>query len=127
MVSLLYGSLDILGVILGIILLIMLNKYIKKEKDTSFLAFLKVMNIGIFLWLLNNIWHVFRKVITPVGDIMRNIAGEGAEYPEYLFIIFAYLAFVIAAYQTKFITQQFAFKNLAKKPFQKKKKRGSLK
>ena len=103
-IDILYSLLDILGVILGIYLLYLLNEYIKREKNKSFLTFLGVAKIGIFLWVFYNLWHVGRVLLG-----FKQYLGEAAEYPEYLLIILAYFAFVIAAYQTKFVSKQFAF------------------
>jgi len=112
----LYNILDIVGVILGLYLIYLLAIYLKKEKENNFTNFLKLARIGIVLWVLNNLWHVLRQLFN-----FKQYWGEAAEYPEYLFIMFAYLAFVIAAYHTKFVSKQFAFKEVAPIKIQKKK------
>ena len=106
----LYNILDIAGAVLGVVLIYLISSYIKDEKDSSFLTFLKAARVGIILWVLNNLWHAGRQMLN-----FEQYWGEAAEYPEYLLIIFAYLAFIIAAYQTKFISKQFAFEEAAKK------------
>jgi len=100
----LWNTLDVIGVILGIYLLYLLNQLLKKSLDKSTLIFLKTARVGITLWLLNNAWHAARQIFN-----LKSFWGESAEYPEYIFIMLAYLAFMLAAYQTKFITKQFAF------------------
>jgi len=54
-------------------------------------------------------WHILSE-ITPIGQTM----GSAAEYPGYFLLIIAFLVFVLAAYQMKFISQEFSFEDQAK-------------
>jgi len=64
--------------------------------------------IALFFIVGANVWHLIREV-TNVAAAM----GSAAEYPEYFLYILAFLVFVLAAYQMKFVSQEFNFEDQA--------------
>lgn len=103
-VHFMFGSIT---VIFGIIALVWTFSARKNIAEGSSLR-MYITNFLIALLFITgaSFWHFIREV-TPMSSMM----GEMAEYPEYLLLIIAYLVFVLAAYQMKFISKEFSFED----------------
>ncbi|MFH1316537.1 MAG: hypothetical protein ABII01_03400 [Candidatus Woesearchaeota archaeon] len=98
---------SIITIIFGIIALVWTYSARNKlAKGSSLRQYISNFLIALLLIVGSSVWHFIREV-TPIGANL----GHAAEYPEYIMIILAFLVFVLAAYQMKFISEEFNFED----------------
>ena len=82
-----------------------------KRKDGSIRRYMDNFAICLAFIVIFSVWQAVRSIL----DI-KNINIEGfITYPEYIFLIFAYVAFTIASYRVLRISEEFGFKEQGKK------------
>lgn len=64
--------------------------------------------IAISFLVLFSVWHTFREALH-----LKEAWGSVAELPEYLLIMATYVTFLISAYQMRYISEEYSFKEQA--------------
>ena len=112
-------------VVFGIASLLLVSKARSRLSDGSIRKYLDNFAICLAFIIIFSIWQTARSIVGV------NINVEGlSTYPEYMFIVFAYVAFIIASVRVLRISQEFGFKDdgrkigqiIAEKPRTKKQK-----
>lgn len=100
------GIFGITTVIFGIASLLLISKARNKLSEGSIRRYMDNFAICLAFIVIFSVWQSVRSIL----DI-KNINIEGLiTYPEYVFLIFAYIAFVIASYRVLKISEEFGFK-----------------
>lgn len=92
-------------VIFGIASLLLISKARSKLSEGSLRRYMDNFAVCLAFIVIFSVWQTAR------GIIGINIDVEGlATYPEYIFIVFAYVAFIIASFRVLKISEEFGFK-----------------
>lgn len=106
-------ALDIIGVstvIFGVASLLLISRAKSRLSDGSLKKYLGSFEICLSFIVIFSVWQTVRGLL----DINIDIAGF-ITYPEYIFLIFAYIAFIIASFRVLKISEEFGFKEDGKK------------
>lgn len=100
------GIVGITTVIFGVASLFLISRARSRLTEGSIRRYLDNFAICLAFIVIFSIWQAVRSVLD-----LKNINIEGfITYPEYVFLIFAYIAFIIASYKVLKISQEFGFK-----------------
>ena len=92
-------------VIFGIASLLLISKARSRLSEGSIRKYMDNFAICLAFIVIFSIWQTARSVFKV------NIDVEGiSTYPEYIFIVFAYVAFIIASYRILKVSKEFGFK-----------------
>ena len=103
MVSL--ALISVTTVIFGIGALILASRARKRLSPGSLRKYIDNYSVCLAFIVIFSLWLTVRSIT----DIEVSIAGFSG-YPEFIFIIFAYIGFVIASYRVSKISKEFGFK-----------------
>lgn len=104
---------SITTVIFGIASLLLISKARKRLSEGSIRKYLDNFAICLAFIVIFSVWQTARSIIGV------NINVEGlATYPEYIFIVFAYIAFIAASFRVLKISEEFGFKEDGRKIWQ---------
>ena len=92
-------------VVFGITSLILISRARKKLSDGSIRRYLDNFAICLAFIVIFSVWQTARTIF----GVNIDINGLGT-YPEYIFIVFAYLAFIIASFRVMKISEEFGFR-----------------
>jgi len=96
-------------VVFGIGSLILASRARRRLSPGSLTKFIDNFSICIAFIVIFSIWLTIRS-ITNVDVSLTGISG----YPELIFIVFAYIGFIIASYRVSKISEEFGFKEEGK-------------
>ena len=100
-------------VIFGIAALLLISRARKRLSEGSIRKYLDYFAVCLAFIVIFSIWQTGRTIYEIGIDI------EGFEtYPEYIFIIFAYIAFIFASFRVLKISEEFGFKEDGRKIYQ---------
>lgn len=92
-------------VIFGIASLLLISRARSKLSEGSLRRYMDNFAICLAFIVIFSVWQTARGIIGIDIDV------EGlATYPEYIFIVFAYIAFIIASFRVLKISEEFGFK-----------------
>ncbi len=92
-------------VIFGIASLLLISRARSKLSEGSLRRYMDNFAICLAFIVIFSVWQTARGIIGIDIDV------EGlATYPEYIFIVFAYIAFIIASFRVLKISKEFGFK-----------------
>lgn len=101
-------STEIIGIttiVFGITSLLLISKARRRLSDGSLRKYMDNFSICLAFIVIFSFWQTIR------GIYRIEIKFEGlSSYPEYIFIVFAYIAFVITSYRVLKISEEFGFK-----------------
>lgn len=97
-------------VIFGIASLLLISRARNRLSDGSIRRYMDNFAICLAFIVIFSVWQTTRGIF----GISINIEGLGT-YPEYTFIVLAYLAFIVASYRVLKISEEFGFKDDGKK------------
>lgn len=107
------AAVGITTVIFGIGSLLLISRARNKLTDGSIRRFMDNFAICLAFIVTFSVWQTLRDIYQVRG------AFDGQttylSYPEYIFIIFAYIAFIITSFRTQKISEEFGFKDAGKK------------
>jgi len=105
------GIIGITTVIFGVASLLLISKARSRLTHGSIRRYMDNFAICLAFIVIFSVWQTVRSIL----DI-KNINIEGfITYPEYVFLIFAYVAFIVASYRVLRISEEFGFKEQGKK------------
>ncbi len=93
-------------VIFGIVTLIMSSRARKRLAPGSLRDYVGYFSICLAFMVFFSLWQTIRMSLT---DYFKISFSGLTEYPEYLFIILAYIAFIFASYKITKISREFGF------------------
>lgn len=97
-------------VIFGIASLLLISRARNRLSEGSIRRYMDNFAICLAFIVIFSVWQTARSVFGI------NIDVEGlSTYPEYIFIIFAYMAFIVASYRVLKISEEFGFKEDGRK------------
>lgn len=97
-------------VVFGIASLLLISRARGRLSEGSLRRYMDNFAICLAFIVIFSVWQTARSIIGVSIDV------EGlATYPEYIFIVFAYLAFIIASFRVLKISKEFGFKEEGKK------------
>lgn len=97
-------------VIFGIASLLLVSRARNRLSDGSIRKYMDNFAICLAFIVIFSVWQTARSIVG--ADI--NIEGLGT-YPEYIFIVFAYMAFIVASFRVLKISEEFGFKEDGRK------------
>lgn len=97
-------------VIFGIASLLLISRARKRLSEGSLKKYLDNFAVCLVFIVVFSIWQTTRSII----GISIDVAGLST-YPEYIFIVFAYIAFIFASYRVLKISEEFGFKEDGRK------------
>ena len=97
-------------VIFGIASLLLISRARNRLSDGSIRRYMDYFAICLAFIVIFSVWQTARSVIGVNIDV-----GGIATYPEYIFIVFAYIAFTLASFRILKISREFGFKDDGKK------------
>lgn len=100
-------------VIFGVASLLLISKARNRLSDGSLKRYLDNFAICLAFIVIFSVWQTARNFFSQEAEIEGH--ATYATYPEYLFIIFAYIAFIIASYRVLKISEEFGFKEQGRK------------
>ncbi|MEK6808225.1 MAG: hypothetical protein AABY14_00895 [Nanoarchaeota archaeon] len=100
---------SITTVIFGIIALVISSRARKRLTPGSLRSYIDNFNVCLSFIVLFTIWQTIRSF----QGVDIQIKGLG-DYPEYIFIFFAYISFIITSYRLVKISKEFGFKEEGK-------------
>ena len=96
---------SITTVIFGIASLLLISRARSRLSDGSIKKYMDNFAICLAFIVIFSVWQTARSIVgAEIG-----LEGLGT-YPEYIFIIFAYVAFIFASYRVLKISEEFGFK-----------------
>jgi len=96
---------SITTVVFGIAALVISSRARKRLTPGALRSYIDNFSVCLAFIVLFTIWQAIRSLI---GSNIR-VTGL-AEYPEYIFIIFAYISFIITSYRVLMISKEYGFK-----------------
>lgn len=99
------GIIGITTVIFGIASLLLISKARRKLSEGSIKRYLDNFALCLTFIVVFSIWQTIRIIFNFPVDFESVLA-----YPEYFFLIFAYVAFIITTYRIGKISEEFGFK-----------------
>jgi len=109
-------------VIFGVASLLLISRARKRLSEGSIRRYMDNFAICLAFIVIFSVWQTARSIF----GISINVEGL-ATYPEYIFIVFAYIAFIVASFRVLKISEEFGFKEDGKKISQLMKQRPKLK
>lgn len=100
-------------VIFGLASLILISRARNRLSDGSIKRYMDNFAICLAFIVIFSIWQSARSILGRSIDF-----EEFASYPEFIFIVFAYISFIIASYRVSKISEEFGFKEDGKKIYQ---------
>lgn len=97
-------------VIFGIASLLLISRARNRLSGGSIRQYLDNFAVCLAFVVIFSVWQTTRSIF----GISINIEGLGT-YPEYIFIVFAYIAFIVASFRVLKISEEFGFKEDGKK------------
>lgn len=97
-------------VIFGIASLLLISRARNRLSEGSIRRYMDNFAICLAFIVIFSVWQTARSVI----GININVEGLST-YPEYIFVVFAYIAFIITSYRILKISQEFGFKEDGRK------------
>ncbi|HLC61177.1 MAG TPA: hypothetical protein VJJ52_07155 [Candidatus Nanoarchaeia archaeon] len=107
------AAVGITTVIFGIGSLLLISRARNKLTDGSIRRFMDNFAICLAFIVTFSVWQALRDIYQVGGTF--NVQTNYLSYPEYIFIIFAYIAFIITSFRTQKISEEFGFKDAGKK------------
>ena len=105
------GIVGITTVIFGIASLLLISKARSRLTEGSIRRYMDNFAICLAFIVIFSVWQAVRSILN-----IKNININGfITYPEYIFLIFAYIAFIIASYRVLRISEEFGFKEQGRK------------
>ena len=107
------AAVGITTVIFGIGSLLLISRARNKLTDGSIRRFMDNFAICLAFIVTFSVWQTLRDIYQVGGTF----SGQTTylSYPEYIFIIFAYIAFIITSFRTQKISDEFGFRDVGKK------------
>ena len=97
-------------VIFGIASLLLISRARNRLSEGSIRRYMDNFAICLAFIVIFSVWQTARSILGISIDV------EGlATYPEYIFIVFAYIAFVVASFRVMKISEEFGFKEDGRK------------
>ena len=97
-------------VIFGIASLLLISKARSRLSEGSIRRYMDNFSICLAFIVIFSVWQTARSII----GVNINVGGLGT-YPEYIFIVFAYAAFIVASFRVLKISEEFGFKDDGRK------------
>lgn len=97
-------------VIFGIASLLLISRARNRLSEGSIRKYLDNFAVCLAFVVIFSVWQTTRSIF----GISINIEGLGT-YPEYIFIVFAYVAFIVASFRVLKISEEFGFKEDGRK------------
>ncbi len=97
-------------VIFGIASLLLISRARKRLSEGSIRRYLDNFAICLAFIVIFSVWQTTRSIF----GISIDVKGLST-YPEYIFILFAYIAFIVASYRVLKIGEEFGFKEDGRK------------
>lgn len=107
------AAVGITTVIFGIGSLLLISRARNKLTDGSIRRFMDNFAICLAFIVTFSVWQTLRDIYQVGGTF--NGQTTYLSYPEYIFIIFAYIAFIITSFRTQKISEEFGFRDVGKK------------
>ena len=101
---------SITTVVFGLASLLLISRARNKLTDGSIRRYMDNFAICLAFIVIFSVWQTTRSIF----GISINVEGLGT-YPEYIFIIFAYIAFIFASFRVLKISEEFGFKEDGRK------------
>lgn len=101
---------SITTVIFGIASLLLISRARNRLSEGSIKKYMDNFAICLAFIVIFSVWQTARSI----AGVEIGLEGLGT-YPEYIFIIFAYIAFIFASYRVLKISEEFGFKEDGKK------------
>ena len=96
---------SITTVVFGIASLLLISRARSRLSDGSIRKYMDNFAICLAFIVIFSVWQTARSILGISIDV------EGlATYPEYIFIVFAYIAFIFASFRVLKISEEFGFK-----------------
>ncbi|MBI3035372.1 hypothetical protein HYY71_03545 [Candidatus Woesearchaeota archaeon] len=97
-------------VIFGVASLFLISRARNRLSDGSIRKYMDNFAICLAFIVIFSVWQTARSIFGISIDV------EGlATYPEYIFIVFAYIAFIVASFRVLKISEEFGFKEYGSK------------
>lgn len=101
---------SITTVIFGVASLLLISRARNRLSEGSIKRYMDNFAICLAFIVIFSVWQTARSIFGISIDV------EGlATYPEYIFVVFAYIAFVIASFRVLKISEEFGFKEDGRK------------
>ena len=97
-------------VIFGIASLLLISSARNRLSEGSIRKYMDNFAVCLAFIVIFSFWQTLRSIF----GISINVEGLGT-YPEYIFIIFAYIAFIFASFRVLKISEEYGFKEEGKK------------
>ena len=110
------AAVGITTVIFGIGSLLLISRARNKLTDGSIRRFMDNFSICLAFIVTFSVWQTLRDIYQVGGTFDGQTTY--LSYPEYIFIIFAYIAFIITSFRTQKISEEFGFRDVGKKIIQ---------
>ena len=107
------AAVGITTVIFGIGSLLLISRARNKLTDGSIRRFMDNFAICLAFIVTFSVWQTLRDIYQVGGTFDGQTTY--LSYPEYIFIIFAYIAFIITSFRTQKISEEFGFRDVGKK------------
>ena len=101
---------SITTVIFGIASLLLISRARNRLSEGSIRRYLDNFAVCLAFIVIFSIWQTIRSILGQNIDFEKL-----ASYPEFIFIVFAYIAFIIASYRVQKISEEFGFKDDGRK------------
>ena len=101
---------SITTVIFGIASLLLISRARNRLSEGSIRRYMDNFAICLAFIVIFSVWQTARSIF----GININVEGL-ATYPEYIFIVFAYIAFIVASFRVLKISEEFGFKEDGRK------------
>ena len=97
-------------VIFGVASLLLISRARNRLSDGSIRKYMDNFAICLAFIVIFSVWQTARSIFGVSIDV------EGlSTYPEYIFIVFAYIAFIVASFRVLKISEEFGFKEDGRK------------
>ncbi|HLC62277.1 MAG TPA: hypothetical protein VJI52_04640 [Candidatus Nanoarchaeia archaeon] len=107
------AAVGITTVIFGIGSLLLISRARNKLTDGSIRRFMDNFAICLAFIVTFSVWQTLRDIYQVGGTFDGQTTY--LSYPEYIFIIFAYIAFIITSFRTQKISEEFGFRDVGKR------------
>ena len=97
-------------IIFGVTSLLLISRARSRLSDGSIRRYMDNFAICLAFIVIFSVWQTARSAI----GVNINVGGIST-YPEYIFIVFAYIAFILASFRVLKISEEFGFKEDGKK------------
>ena len=101
---------SITTVIFGVASLLLISRARSRLSDGSIRRYMDNFAICLAFIVIFSVWQTARSIF----GVNINIEGLST-YPEYIFVVFAYIAFIIASFRVLKISEEFGFKDDGRK------------